>query len=48
MMPHSNGEEDGRRDMTAAGELLTLSIEFTALTQTGVGVRTWRNPCWTI
>jgi len=40
MMPHSNGEEDGRRDMTAAGELLTLSIEFTALTQTGVGVRT--------
>lgn len=40
MMPHNNGEEDGRRDLTAAGELLTLSIEFTALTQTGVGVRT--------
>ena len=39
MMPHSNGEEDGRRDLTAAGELLTLSIEFTALTQTGVGVK---------
>ncbi len=39
MMPHGNGEETGRRDLTAAGELLTLSIEFTALTQTGVGVR---------
>jgi len=39
MMPHGNGEEAGRRDLTTAGELLTLSIEFTALTQTGVGVR---------
>ncbi len=39
MMPHGNGEETGRRDMTTAGELLTLAIEFTALTQTGVGVR---------
>lgn len=40
MMPRNNGEEDGRRDLTAGGELLTLSIEFTALTQTGIGVRT--------
>lgn len=39
MMPKNNGEEDGRRDLTTAGELLTLSIEFTAITQTGVGVR---------
>lgn len=39
MMPHGNGEETGRRDLTAGGELLTLSIEFTALTQVGVGVR---------
>lgn len=39
MMPHSNGEESGRRDLTAGGELLNLSIEFTALTQTGTGVR---------
>lgn len=39
MMPHTNGDEDGRRDMTAAGELLTLSIPFTCITQTGVGVK---------
>lgn len=39
MMPHGNGEESGRRDLTAAGELLTLTIEFTAMTQTGTGVR---------
>jgi len=39
MMPRSSGEETGRRDLTAGGELLTLSIQFTALTQTGVGVR---------
>lgn len=39
MMPHNNGEETGRRDLTSPGELLTLSIPFTALTQVGVGVR---------
>src|ERR1700752_3607841 len=39
MMPKSNGDEDGRRDLTASGEILTLSIEFTAITQTGVGVK---------
>lgn len=39
MMPHDSGDEDGRRDMTAAGEMTNLSIEFTAITQVGVGVK---------
>ena len=39
MMPHNNGDEDGRRDLTQGGELLNLSIPFTAITQTGAGVR---------
>ncbi len=39
MSPKSGGEVIGARDKTAAGELTQYSIEFTALTQTGVGVR---------
>lgn len=38
MFPKSNGEVTGKRDLTSAGEEVTHSIEFSALTQTGVGV----------
>lgn len=38
MQPKSSGDITGRRDMTQAGESLDYSIEFTALTQHGVGV----------
>lgn len=39
MMPKSGGEVTGHRDLTQAGESLDHSIEFTALTQVGVGVK---------
>jgi len=39
MMPKSNGPNEGRKDLTAAGEGLPLSIEFTAVTQSNYGVR---------
>ena len=38
MHPKSAGELTGRRDLTAAGETLTYTIEFTSLTQEGLGV----------
>lgn len=38
MHPKTGGEVTGRRDLTAAGETLDYSVEFTALTQTGRGV----------
>ena len=39
MRPKTSGEVSGRRDMTQGGESVDYSIEFTALTQHGVGVR---------
>lgn len=38
MQPKSSGDITGRRDMTQAGESIDYSIEFTSLTQHGVGV----------
>lgn len=38
MFPKSNGEIVGKRDLTAASEVLNLSVEFTGLTQYGIGV----------
>lgn len=38
MRPKSGGVVEGTRDLTQAGESLTYNIEFTALTQVGVGV----------
>ncbi len=38
MMPKSSGECTGKRDLTAGGEQLSHSIEFTAITQVGAGV----------
>lgn len=40
MMPKGTGESTGRRDLTAAMSLQEMSIEFTALTQVGLGVDT--------
>lgn len=37
MAPKGTGDIEGRRDTTAASELLTLTIEFTALTQFNLG-----------
>ena len=37
MFPKSNGEVIGKRDLTAASETLTLTVEFTGLSQTGIG-----------
>lgn len=39
MMPKTSGEIIGRKDLTQGGESVDYSIEFTALTQHGVGVR---------
>lgn len=36
--PKTAGEVTGRRDLTAAGESVDYSVEFTALTQVGAGV----------
>lgn len=38
MYPKTTGDIIGKRDLTAAGEILDLSIEWTGLTQTGAGV----------
>jgi len=38
MMPQSNGEVTGRRELTAGGEPLNLDISFTAISQFGNGV----------
>ncbi len=38
MHPKTAGEVTGSRDLTAAGESVNYSVEFTALTQEGVGV----------
>lgn len=38
MAPKGTGEITGKRDLTAGGELSELTIEFTGLTQTGLGV----------
>lgn len=38
MRPTSAGQVEGSRDMTQGGESATYNIEFTALTQIGVGV----------
>ncbi len=40
MMPKATGESTGRRDLTTAMSLQEMSIEFTALTQVGLGVDT--------
>lgn len=37
MMPKTAGDEEGKRDLTQAGDLLELNIEFSALSQTGAG-----------
>src|SRR5690606_36297030 len=39
MQPKSDGPNEGRKDLTAPGDLLTLSIEFTGVTQSNYGVR---------
>lgn len=39
MMPKSSGANDGHRDLTQAAQEVEYSIPFTALTQTGYGVR---------
>lgn len=39
MRPKSAGQIEGSRDLTQAGESITYNIEFTALTQIGVGVK---------
>lgn len=38
MFPKSDGTQEGKRDLTSALQLQELSIEFTALTQVGLGV----------
>lgn len=38
MFPKSTGDILGKRDLTAAGEALEISVEWTGLTQTGMGV----------
>lgn len=38
MMPKTTGDLQGHRDLTQPGESLDYSIEFTSLTQVGVGV----------
>lgn len=38
MFPKSNGDITGKRDLTTASEIVTLNIEFTALSQYGIGV----------
>lgn len=37
MMPKSTGEITGKRDLTTAMELVTLDIEFTGISQSGLG-----------
>jgi len=37
MMPKGTGEMVGKRDLTTANETLELSIEFTGISQTGIG-----------
>jgi hypothetical protein len=39
MYPSETGEISGKRDLTSAGELAELTIKFSAVTQTGLGVR---------
>lgn len=38
MMPKTDGAVDGSRDLTTAGQTSEFSIDFTALTQSGLGV----------
>ncbi len=38
MYPKSTGEITGKRDLTAGGELSELTVEFTGVSQTGLGV----------
>lgn len=38
MKPNGAGDKTGRRDLTAGGESLDISVTFSALTQVGVGV----------
>lgn len=38
MFPQGTGEITGRRELTAAGEAVTYDINFTAISQTGLGV----------
>lgn len=38
MAPMNNGPVDGSRDLTSGGQTNEFSVEFTALTQTGLGV----------
>lgn len=38
MKPNGAGDETGRRDLTAGGESLDISVTFSALTQVGAGV----------
>jgi hypothetical protein len=39
MYPKGTGEITGKRDLSSAGEISEFTIEFTGLTQTGLGVR---------
>jgi len=38
MFPLSNGDVTGKRDLTASQEMLTLDIEFSGISQYGIGV----------
>lgn len=39
MFPLTAGEDTGRRDKTQDGEIVTLSIQYTGIQQTGLGVK---------
>lgn len=41
MWPMNGADIEGKRDLTAAGEILQISIPFTGLTQVGFGVDQW-------
>ncbi len=38
MFPKGTGDINGKRDLTSAQEILTLDVDFTGITQTGIGV----------
>lgn len=38
MFPKNGGEKQGRKDQTTGGDLLEYSVEFSAITQVGLGV----------
>lgn len=41
MMPSTTGPIEGSKDITAGGEIIEMSIPFSAITQYSIGVRVW-------